>query len=275
MKYEKFYCPLTSNLSVDFGDGIVIKDLGYERTLPSHTFGPSARDYYLIHIVVGGRGTFTREGKTYSLSSGEAFLIRPFEVTLYSSDKSEPWEYYWMGFSGDKAKALIDYAFPSDKCVASVGKGTISTINSLFSTVMSGEIDQLKVRSAIYRLLSSVRRSLVQSDAHALGIVEQALNYFEINYYRSLSISELAFELGVTRAYFTTLFTQEVGDSPYNYLTKLRMEKAKQLMSKGEKLSISEIAYSVGFTSLERFSEMFKKHEGVSPKAYQRSIYKV
>ncbi len=275
MKGSKFYSNLIMNLSEDLGDGIVVRDLGYEKNLPGHSFGPCARDFYLIHVVASGQGKFSRCGKTYSLREGNLFLIRPIEVTSYKADENDPWEYYWVGFNGDKAKALIDYSFPNGECISTVGKGTISTINSLFSTIVNAEIDQLKLRSAIYRMLSSARRSLVQSDAHPLSIVEQALNYFEINYFRSVSISDLAFDLGVTRAYFTTLFTAEVGDSPYNYLTKLRMEKAKQLMRKGEGLSVSEIAYSVGFTSLERFSEMFKKYEGKSPKVYRRSIDKV
>ena len=74
----------------------------------------------------------------------------------------------------------------------------------------------------------------------------------------------------MTRSYFTVLFSEKTGKSPYNYLTELRLEKARSLL-KNSDLRVSEVAYSVGFAGLERFSDMFKRYTGKSPVAYRKS----
>jgi YesN/AraC family two-component response regulator len=63
------------------------------------------------------------------------------------------------------------------------------------------------------------------------------------------------------------LFKQETGESPINYLIKIRMEKAKELLVK-EELSVKEIANSVGYQDAYHFSKLFKKYTGNSPSDY-------
>ena len=60
------------------------------------------------------------------------------------------------------------------------------------------------------------------------------------------------------------------GETPYHYLTKLRITRAQTYLQSSA-LSVEEIAYSVGFSSLQRFSEMFKKECGVSPLQYRKT----
>ena len=74
---------------------------------------------------------------------------------------------------------------------------------------------------------------------------------------------------GYSRAHFTTLFIEETGISPYLYLTQIRIKKAKELLS-STKLSIEEIGYSVAFSSIGRFSEIFKKYENITPMGYRK-----
>ena len=72
---------------------------GNERCLPSHQFGPAVRSYWLLHFVVSGKGVFRTSRGEYSLGKNDIFVIRPYEITYYEADKSEPWEYMWIGFS--------------------------------------------------------------------------------------------------------------------------------------------------------------------------------
>ena len=92
-------------VSEDIGDGVKICDIGHAHTGMGYEYGPAVREYYLIHVVVRGRGKFLKNGKAYEIGEGDAFLIRPMEVTLYGADKDNSWEYYWIGFRGDKAKS--------------------------------------------------------------------------------------------------------------------------------------------------------------------------
>ena len=81
---------------------------GYEKCKSLHTYGPHIRNCYLIHYVVSGKGKFYKKDFEASVNAGQAFLIRPDEVTTYTADKDEPWEYIWIGFDGVAAKKLDD-----------------------------------------------------------------------------------------------------------------------------------------------------------------------
>ena len=86
---------------------LYVHDYGYHKTEPNHTFGPAIRPYFLIHVIASGKGTFEKAGVKTPLSAGDAFIIRPGEVTVYSADKNDPWEYYWISFSGNWAETVM------------------------------------------------------------------------------------------------------------------------------------------------------------------------
>ena len=100
---EFFSFPLENKHFSDFSP----RDFGYQKCEPSHTFGPAIRDYYLVHYIEKGTGTFKNAHSEYKLKSGDAFLIRPDEVTVYTADEKNPWSYIWVGFTGDMA-SLFD-----------------------------------------------------------------------------------------------------------------------------------------------------------------------
>ena len=54
---------------------------GSESCAPGHFFGPAVRPHYLMHVVRNGKGVYQRNGETYALSRGDAFLILPGETT--------------------------------------------------------------------------------------------------------------------------------------------------------------------------------------------------
>ena len=79
-------------------------DAGYEKCESMHSFGPSIREYWLIHYVVDGTGKIVKGEKTFTAHRGQAFLIRPDEICTYTADKYDPWEYIWIGFTGSMAE---------------------------------------------------------------------------------------------------------------------------------------------------------------------------
>ena len=63
-------------------DPIRVFEIGHHKTSPSHSFGPAVRPYFLLHFIESGEGYIERNGVKQHLSAGNAFLIRPDEVTL-------------------------------------------------------------------------------------------------------------------------------------------------------------------------------------------------
>ncbi len=94
-------------------------------------------------------------------------------------------------------------------------------------------------------------------------------NWLEENFNSAVSISLLADKAGMTRRTFERRFKNATGDSPLQYLQRVRIENAKQLLEKGGK-TFDEITYMVGYEDSSTFSRFFKKTTGLSPVRYKK-----
>lgn len=95
----------------------------------------------------------------------------------------------------------------------------------------------------------------------------EIIEYIDMNLHNPISLAELAEKNNYSYDRFRHLFKQQFGVSPYAYLTNKRIEYAKFLLSHSP-LSLSTIAYDCGFNSQSQFSNLFKKHTGMSPKDF-------
>ena len=248
-------------------DPVRIFDVGYHKTPPLHCFGPAVRPYYLLHLIEKGRGYVLRNGERTELSAGDAFLIKPEEVTLYCSDEKEPWEYRWISFEGSLAKMLLEKT--TDKLFMKYQKSGIIALKTAFENRIN---DYMGCLNTLFEVLNSIKDARRGGDE--TDVITAAMHYIENNYFRAIDVGTLAMQMGFSRAYFTSIFSKRTGETPYGYLTKIRIRRAKEYLET-RSYSVEEIAYSVGFSSVQRFSELFKKYTGVSPLQYRKSILKV
>ena len=86
-----------------------------------------------------------------------------------------------------------------------------------------------------------------------------------------LSLATLASESGYSRAHFVRMFRAATGETPYQYLLDLRLERARQFIKNGSK-SLTDIAASCGFTSHTSFSKAFRRRFKTTPSLYRREI---
>ena len=239
-------------------------DFGYHKTPSGHEFGPATRPYYLLHLIEKGKGEIERQGVVTRLGAGDAFLICPDEITTYRADQDDPWVYRWVSFNGSFVKELIENTTQS-LCMPYRKSGLLALQNALEQEIS----DPIGSLNCLFAVLDSIK---TQSSAPSNpDPVSTALQYLEYNYFQSIDVGALAKQLGFTRAYFSTLFSQKTGESPYAYLTKVRIRKAKEFLLDPSR-SVEEIAYSTGFSSIQRFSEMFKKATGCSPTQYRKAV---
>jgi YesN/AraC family two-component response regulator len=98
-------------------------------------------------------------------------------------------------------------------------------------------------------------------------MVEAAKKYIQMNYKKEISLEELANHISISSYYLSRIFSKSEGITYKDYLIKLRMEKAKQLLIEGKK-NIKEISIEVGYIDQNYFSKAFKKYYNKSPKAF-------
>ena len=101
--------------------------------------------------------------------------------------------------------------------------------------------------------------------------LDGAIAYIEENFEKPIVLEQLAGIACYNASYFCKLFRSEIGTSPIHYLIDTRIEKAKELFRETE-MTVSEVAYSVGFDSIHYFSRCFSGREGTSPGKYRREL---
>ena len=96
-----------------------------------------------------------------------------------------------------------------------------------------------------------------------------AKEYIDNNYDKELTLTDVAKYIYLSDSYFAHSFKDKFGISPKSYILKVRIESAKEYL-KNTDMKVSEVAKMVGFSSQQRFNDIFRKHEDITPLAYRQ-----
>ena len=103
------------------------------------------------------------------------------------------------------------------------------------------------------------------------SVLKQAIDFIDGHYMdEEISLNRVAHTANVSANHFSALFSQNMGQTFIEYLTSLRMDKAKELLRCTSKRS-SEIAGEVGYKDAHYFSYLFKKTQGMTPSEYRKT----
>ncbi|NOV04681.1 helix-turn-helix domain-containing protein [Paenibacillus sp. LMG 31457] len=248
---------------------------------PLHKMGPAVHDYYLIHTVHSGKGTFEMHNRTYTCETGDSFIIFPGELFSYTADAEQPWHYTWVAFNGRSAGMTMTQigASPQNAVISGSSPRSIRhyyrRIRSCFHPSMQPALEDIAAAGWLRLLLRELGRAgnphVMEKPATETDIqrqVNQAVRYLELQYTQTVSIEQLARTLGYHRTYLCKMFKQATGLSPMQYLFKIRMERAKQLLETA--MTIDQVASSVGFNDALYFSKQFHKWSGSAPSVYRK-----
>ncbi len=256
---------------------LCVYNCGWQKCEKGYTWGPGVRDHYLVHYVVAGKGTYTLGGIVYSLNAGDVFFAKPGELITYQADSAEPWEYYWVGFNGPYAnkvtyKLPFKSTTPVHKCddVKIIEKAFSNIFNSRGSQSYSEALMVGHLYILIAAFIKEAQLTEPQTPGTSAQYVNNAIKYIQHNYSSDIGIDDIAKSVGVSRSHLYRVFINNIGKSPVDYLTGYRISEACFLL-KTSKLSIAEIAVSVGFYDQFYFSRVFKKSKGVPPSKYVAS----
>lgn len=100
--------------------------------------------------------------------------------------------------------------------------------------------------------------------------LQQVIDYINTYLEQSLGLEELAQVVQMSPTYFSRLFKQSTGLAPHQYLIQCRVNRAKQLLSRGN--AIADVAYKVGFANQAHLNYHFKRLLGVTPKAIGKNL---
>jgi len=118
----------------------------------------------------------------------------------------------------------------------------------------------------IYKKLEQSESSIVFHNCSFL--IKNIVSFIEKNYGKEITLNLLSKHFNVSPNYISRLFREETGETLFNYINKVRVEKAKKLLKEIE-LKIYEVSDRVGFKSPVHFNIVFNKYTGITPKQYR------
>ena len=108
-------------------------------------------------------------------------------------------------------------------------------------------------------------------DCSSCAVMLAAKDFIDRNYMDlDISLKTVADAVGLSPSYLSMLFKKEIGRNLSEYITLVRVERSKELLCCTSKM-IYEVAYEVGFHDYRYFSQIFKKHTGMTPRQFQNS----
>ncbi len=268
--------------------GLTVTTIGHEKIEPGEPYPTKGHaDGYYFDLAKGrvlneyqllynpeGEGVFhSRTVKERRLRAGDMFLLFPGEWHSYHPTPSIGWESYWIGFKGPHIDDRVRAGFLSPtKPIYHIGFS--DSIVSLYKQAYEAAVEEAAysqqlmagiVNHLIGMMYSLERTNELKSRSQMhVDMISRARLRIRESLESSLTIQEVAEEMGVSYSNFRKLFKEFTGFSPAVYQQDLRLQRAKELLTTTN-MSIKEIAYQLNFESPDYFSAKFKAKTGRRP----------
>ena len=135
------------------------------------------------------------------------------------------------------------------------------------------EISRFQTISQIKNWLTNIFNTIIEikistNSSIKRDIIDEIKEYIKLDYGENITLANIAKKFYINPYYLSQLFKKKTGNTFINFITKVRIENAKELLSNGN-LRIYEVANKIGYTEAKYFSKVFKKHVGCKPSKYR------
>ncbi|AUS96211.1 hypothetical protein CDQ84_12020 [Clostridium thermosuccinogenes] len=266
----------------------------FKKSFPGdYVINQHSHDFATFIYTLSGSCTYYIENNCYTVKKGDLLVINPGVCHYKVVDKSESVTQFHAGFNNLSIRDLPrDFIISQDASpVVNLSKYEYDFARTCSEILNEQEKNEpgfeLFLKSAVMKLIvlilkatniNSFSRRNSQNDSSALGfepydktnVVNTIISYINDRYMEEISLEKISQNTYLSPVYISKIFKDETGDSPINYLIKVRLSKAKELLEEG-KVSIKTAAKSVGYHDAYYFSKLFKKYYGYPPSKVSKS----
>jgi AraC-like DNA-binding protein len=266
---RRFYLDLNPATSVP----LAVVSGGVEHCRGDYRMHRKGFRFPCIEFVAAGAGLLTLGRKTHPLGAGDIFAYGPRVPHDIQSDPDRPLVKYFVDFSGKRARQLLKAPAPAPGVV--VQTSAPSDIRRLFEDLIDAGLRSTPFRSRICSVIAEHLLLRISETAVAPGTVgttafetyQRCHRYIADHYLQLKGLAEIAEQCQLDGSYLCRLFERFDYESPYQYLTRLKMiHAAEQLQIPGT--MVKQIAAQLGCGDPFRFSRTFRRVLGVSPKKF-------
>lgn len=237
-----------------------------------------------LYYAYSGKGYYVVDGRPYAIQKGDMVICNAGILHGDEPHKDSDLKSYCCALTNVAIEGLPDNWLTDGKSSPVVYCGALAEkIGNMMELIymLSLDLDNLgEVCSSlatsllllVYQLvLSRARHTCRRPELQTDAIVEKIRNYLDHNYMKALTLDSIGEALRLSPYYVAHIFKDETTISPIQYMLLRRFGEAQSLLMNTE-LSMGEISDLLGFNSSAHFSSMFRKHVGLSPGQYRKSI---
>lgn len=255
---------------------------------------PSRHEFFEMVYVKSGQAVFEIEGQPVKICPNDILIIKPFQSHKLIVEKEPGCRFIVLSFKfenrmdsrysqvsindflnfvkGDETGAYL--TLKADR-----KNGIVSLLDRILEEKAGNELGSEFLRHLlVMQLFVLISRELKKEWEESMTartsrlneLIEASIRYMESNYENDITLSDIAGYVFLSASYFVRVFRAHTGMAPITYLTKMRVDRAKKLLTDTER-KIGDIALSVGFSSHQRFNAAFRKHTGLSPNQYRKT----
>lgn len=232
---------------------------------------------YLIKYTLSGEGYLSYENQEAYLPQGHFFWIDCQNPQHYlTSPRTGNWRVLWVHFYGGESEYLYQKFIATNG--GNVGqlsaKNTIAqkiySLMNLYRQNPSPDAD-IQASSLLAQILTECIVSTERESSTVQSkYIRQAQDYITANYKQNITLDTLANVVSLNKFYLQKLFLQKTALTPNQYLTSIRILRAKELLRMTKK-PVSTIAEETGIENTSYFIRIFREHEGMTPAEFRRT----
>lgn len=245
-------------------------------------------DFTEITYILSGRGQYSIAGSTYDVQAGDLILcnagVRHHAIV---TDPKDPTIEFYAGFTDYHFKDMPKnhLCLADNSCLLHTGTELRQDLTKrCYAMLAENEANQVGKYFMLKTYLMQFLLLLIRQEAEPQPLqggyhfdthyksyaVNQIISYLDAHYSEKISLDRIAQNMYLSPVYISKIFKEETGESPINYLIKIRLEKAKEMLSVSHPESIKKIANDVGYEDAYHFSKLFKKYYGISPLHFKK-----
>ncbi|MGG3574864.1 helix-turn-helix domain-containing protein [Bacillus gobiensis] len=250
----------------------------YESKHPKgHFISEHYHDHFQLLYALEGEGELYVDKKRYEFSKDQVVLIVPHSVhSIKAHSKLTVLVLAFSKILGQDIESLLMQAFRLQTSHFQLDLVRASEVRQLLRKMLFEQTDYdplCKYSSPVYLfelLLILVRLNKNKKIEHANDKrSNQMRNYIEANYFENITAESLSTTFNISPRYINDIFKEKYHETPLQYLQKVRIDRAKSLLTETEK-DIVSICFEVGYETLSTFYRSFRNLVGMSPNKFRK-----
>lgn len=235
-----------------------------------------------MSLIMSGSGRYRIDDEIYHISEGDVLILNPgcYHQAL-TDGNGNPVVEFFVGFTDVAFAGMAANRFELADGPILHTKGELRQKLFRIARSMAEENEQWQpgryfmLRAYLVQILILLVREQSEAVKPKKGyafesvskkyVVEQIQSYFEDHYAEKISLDQIAENMYLSPFYISRIFKSETGNTPIHYLIDIRLERARDILEKGQCNSIQEVASMVGYEDAYHFSKLFKKKYHVPP----------